>query len=66
MNSARDLQLARLQLADVTAGRLTLGRRLYILSNPMATGLRGRGWSRLTERKNETGGRLVARLAEGF
>ena len=43
MNSARDLQKARLQLADVTAGRLTLAWRLYVLSNPMATNLRGRG-----------------------
>ena len=43
MNSARDLQQARLQLADVTAGRLTLAWRLYVLSNPMATSLRGRG-----------------------
>lgn len=43
MNSARDLQQARLQLADVTAGRLTLAWRLFVLSNPMATSLRGRG-----------------------
>ena len=66
MNSARDLQQARLQLADVTAGRLTLAWLLYALSNPMATGLLGRGWPRLNQRKNGTGGRLVARFAEGF
>ena len=34
MNSARDLQQARLQLADVTAGHLTLSWRLYVLANP--------------------------------
>jgi adhesin transport system outer membrane protein len=33
MNSARDLQQARLQLADVTAGRLTLGWRLFVQLN---------------------------------
>ena len=43
MNSARDLQQARLRLADVTAGRLTLAWRLYVLSNPIATNFRGRG-----------------------
>lgn len=35
MNSARDLQQARLQLADVTAGHLTLSWRLYVLANPL-------------------------------
>lgn len=35
MNSARDLQQARLQLADLTAGRLTLAWRLYVLTNPL-------------------------------
>ena len=35
MNSARDLQQARLQLADVTAGRLTLGWRLYVQLNKL-------------------------------
>ena len=35
MNSARDLQQARLQLADVTAGNLTLSWRLYVLANPL-------------------------------
>ena len=34
MNSARDLQQARLQLVDVTAGHLTLSWRLYVLANP--------------------------------
>jgi hypothetical protein len=35
MNSARDLQQARLQLADVTAGRLTLGWRLFVQLNSL-------------------------------
>ena len=35
MNSARDLQQARLQLADVTAGQLTLGWRLYVQLNTL-------------------------------
>jgi adhesin transport system outer membrane protein len=37
MNSARDLQQARLQLADITAARLTLAWRLHVLTNPTAT-----------------------------
>ena len=37
MNSARDLQQARLQLADLTAARLTLAWRLHVLTNPTAT-----------------------------
>jgi adhesin transport system outer membrane protein len=35
MNSARDLQQARLQLADVTAGHLTLGWRLFVQLNSL-------------------------------
>ena len=35
MNSARDLQQERLQLADVTAGRLTLGWRLFVQLNSL-------------------------------
>ena len=35
MNSARDLQQARLQLADVTAGHLTLSWRPYVLAIPL-------------------------------
>ncbi len=39
MNSARDLQQARLQLADVTAGRLTLGWRLFVQLNELPSAL---------------------------
>lgn len=39
MNAARDLQQSQLQLADVTAGELTLAWRLYVLSNPLPEGV---------------------------
>lgn len=35
MNSARDLQVAQLQLAEAVAGQLSVEWRLYILSNPL-------------------------------
>ena len=35
MNSARDLQSAQLQVAEVIAGELSVERRLYVLSNPL-------------------------------
>lgn len=41
MNSARDLQQARLQLADVTAGRLTLVWRLFVQLNDLPSALQG-------------------------
>ncbi|NCF44566.1 MAG: TolC family protein [Proteobacteria bacterium] len=43
MNSARDLQQAQLQLADITAEQLTLSWRLHVLSNPMTASLGGLG-----------------------
>lgn len=35
MNSARDLQGAQLQLAEVIAGQLSVEWRLYVLTNPL-------------------------------
>ena len=35
MNSARDLQGAQLQVAEVIAGQLSVEWRLYVLSNPL-------------------------------
>jgi len=35
MNSARDLQGAELQLAEVIAGQLSVEWRLYVLTNPL-------------------------------
>ncbi|MAD92411.1 MAG: hypothetical protein CMP85_01115 [Gammaproteobacteria bacterium] len=35
MNSARDLQSAQLQVAEVIAGELSVEWRLYVLSNPL-------------------------------
>ena len=36
MNSARDLQGAQLQVAEVIAGQLSVEWRLYVLSNPLS------------------------------